>query len=83
MPRHQLPTQNENTVAKRFVEEVRMAQAEPTKKLVLGLDVGQRRIGIALSDSLGLTAQGLTVLKRQSLAVDIKAICALVACSTA
>lgn len=46
---------------------------------VLGLDIGDRRIGIALSDSLGLTAQRLAVLHRTSLAADVEAIGALVA----
>ncbi|WP_241154302.1 Holliday junction resolvase RuvX [Staphylospora marina] len=31
---------------------------------VLGLDVGQRRIGVAVSDSLGWTAQGVCVIQR-------------------
>lgn len=31
---------------------------------VLGLDVGSRRIGIAVSDPLGITAQGLETLQR-------------------
>jgi putative holliday junction resolvase len=31
---------------------------------VLGLDVGARRIGIAVSDALGITAQGLETLQR-------------------
>ena len=31
---------------------------------VLGLDVGARRIGIAISDPLGITAQGLETLRR-------------------
>ena len=46
---------------------------------ILGLDVGDRRIGIALSDALGITAQGLTVLERQSAARDLAAIQGLVA----
>lgn len=33
---------------------------------VLGLDYGQRRIGVALSDALRLTAQGLLVLERRT-----------------
>ncbi len=45
---------------------------------VLGLDVGDRRIGVALSDSLGLTAQPLTVLNRQDAARDVEAVRALV-----
>jgi len=32
---------------------------------VMGLDVGERRIGVAVSDSLGWTAQGVTVLDRK------------------
>ena len=32
---------------------------------VLGLDVGDRRIGVALSDPLGITAQPLTVIERR------------------
>ena len=34
------------------------------KHRVLGLDVGSRRIGIAVSDPLGITAQGLETLER-------------------
>lgn len=30
---------------------------------ILGLDVGQRRIGVAVSDELGLTAQGAAVIE--------------------
>ncbi len=33
---------------------------------VLGLDVGSRRIGIAVSDPLGITAQGLDTLQRKN-----------------
>lgn len=29
---------------------------------ILGLDLGQKRIGVAISDPLGITAQGLTVI---------------------
>jgi len=37
----------------------------------LALDFGERRIGVAASDALGLTASPLTVLDRTSLADDI------------
>ncbi|HWP98431.1 MAG TPA: Holliday junction resolvase RuvX [Syntrophomonadaceae bacterium] len=37
---------------------------------VLALDVGEKRIGIALSDSLGMTAQGHSVLERQNKSRD-------------
>lgn len=45
----------------------------------LGLDLGERRIGVALSDALGLTAQRLTVLQRQGTREDVEAVCALAA----
>ena len=44
----------------------------------LGLDIGDRRIGISISDSLGITAQWLTTLTRQTPATDVEAIAALV-----
>jgi len=33
---------------------------------ILGLDVGSRRIGMAVSDALGITAQGLETLQRKN-----------------
>ena len=33
---------------------------------ILGLDVGSRRIGVAISDPLGITAQGLETLQRKN-----------------
>lgn len=44
---------------------------------VLGLDVGDRRIGVALSDALGVTAQRLTVITRSEPARDVQVIAAL------
>lgn len=41
---------------------------------ILCLDVGEKNIGIAVSDSLGITAQGLEVIKRQSLSRDLERI---------
>ena len=41
---------------------------------ILGLDVGDRRIGVAVSDELALFAQGLFVLERRSLAADTAAL---------
>lgn len=43
----------------------------------LGLDVGDRTIGLALSDPLGITAQGLGVLKRGKLGDDAARVAAL------
>jgi putative Holliday junction resolvase len=37
---------------------------------VLGLDVGSRRIGVAVSDPLGITAQGLETLQRRNKRYD-------------
>ncbi len=37
----------------------------------LGLDVGSKTIGIAVSDLLGLTAQGITTIQRKSLEHDL------------
>lgn len=36
-----------------------------------GLDVGDKTIGVALSDELGWTAQGLEVIRRRSVAEDL------------
>lgn len=41
---------------------------------ILALDVGLRRIGLAVSDPLGLTAQGLETLERQNEAADLNAL---------
>ena len=46
---------------------------------LLGLDVGDRRIGVAISDDLGLTAQGLPTLERRNIRVDMAALQALIA----
>jgi len=40
----------------------------------MGLDIGSRTIGIAISDELGLTAQGLKTLARKSMREDLKEI---------
>jgi putative Holliday junction resolvase len=40
----------------------------------LALDVGDRRIGIAITDALGLTAQPLFTLRRTSSRADLKAV---------
>jgi len=38
---------------------------------VLGIDFGLRRIGLAVSDALGITAQGLPTLQRTSIRKDV------------
>jgi putative Holliday junction resolvase len=38
---------------------------------ILGLDIGEKRIGIAISDELGYTAQGMRVLNRSGIEDDL------------
>lgn len=45
---------------------------------ILGLDVGSKRIGVALSDGLGLTAQGLDTIRSKGRKNDIESVCGLV-----
>lgn len=46
------------------------AEQNHVRGRILGLDVGARRIGIAVSDPLGLTAQGLPTLHRRNRRYD-------------
>ncbi|SHE50559.1 putative holliday junction resolvase [Caldanaerobius fijiensis DSM 17918] len=41
---------------------------------ILGMDVGDKTIGLAISDPLGITAQGLMTIKRSSIENDIERI---------
>lgn len=41
---------------------------------ILGLDVGQKTIGVAISDPLGFTAQGITTIRRTKKVEDVKAV---------
>jgi putative holliday junction resolvase len=43
-----------------------IVERAPSTGRILGLDVGSRRIGVAVSDPLGITAQGLETLQRQN-----------------
>ncbi len=45
---------------------------------IMGLDVGTHTIGIAVSDELGLTAQGLKTLRRKSMEEDFQEISAII-----
>lgn len=38
---------------------------------ILGLDIGSRTIGVAVSDPLGWTAQGVTTIKRKNFTADV------------
>ncbi len=44
----------------------------------MGLDIGTRTIGIAISDELGITAQGLKTLRRKSTEEDLREIATIV-----
>jgi putative Holliday junction resolvase len=44
----------------------------------MGLDVGTHTIGVAISDELGITAQGLKTLKRKSTEDDLKEIATMI-----
>ncbi len=46
---------------------------------LMGLDIGEKTIGVAVSDELGLTAQGVTVIRRSSKKADRRALSDLVA----
>jgi putative Holliday junction resolvase len=48
-------------------------QAGGNQRRLLGLDVGLRRIGMAVSDPLGLTAQGIPTLQRKNNRTDLAA----------
>lgn len=39
---------------------------------ILGLDVGSKTIGVALSDEMGWTAQGLEVIRRKGIENDLR-----------
>src|SRR3954463_3089639 len=45
---------------------------------ILALDLGKRRIGLAVSDELGVTAQGLPTLQRKNNRTDLAALAHIV-----
>jgi putative Holliday junction resolvase len=45
---------------------------------ILALDLGKKRIGLALSDELGITAQGLPTLERRNKRLDFAVLSAVV-----
>lgn len=54
------------------------AASERREVRILALDVGSKRIGLAVSDPLGITAQGLEVLIRQNPQADLERLAAVV-----
>jgi putative holliday junction resolvase len=49
--------------------------AMSAKPRIIGLDVGDARIGVAISDPLGITAAGLDTIERVNLRRDVGAVC--------
>jgi putative Holliday junction resolvase len=45
---------------------------------ILGLDVGEKKIGVAISDELGLIAHGIDVIERKNDGKDIDRICDII-----
>ncbi len=45
---------------------------------ILGIDMGAKRIGVAVSDELGITAQAVATIERNSKKNDLAAVCALI-----
>ena len=50
----------------------RIAENSGEPSRLLGLDVGNRRIGMAVSDPLGITAQGIDTLQRRNKRTDFQ-----------
>jgi putative holliday junction resolvase len=74
--RRKSPTKN--SVKRAYNASVNPAQNRLMGR-VLGLDVGSRRIGLAVSDPLGITAQGLDTLQRKNKRHDFEALRRLIA----
>jgi len=55
------------------------ATGVPTSARILALDVGSKRIGVAISDPLGITAQGLDTIQRQNKRRDLEVLGRLLA----
>jgi putative Holliday junction resolvase len=45
---------------------------------ILAVDLGKRRIGLAVSDELGITAQGLETLERKNMRTDLAILARLI-----
>jgi len=50
------------------------APGTPGHRRIVALDVGSKRIGIAVSDPLGITAQGVDTIQRQNKRRDLEAL---------
>src|ERR1700676_1484763 len=50
------------------------APGNPGHSRIIALDVGSKRIGVAVTDALGITAQGLDTIQRQNKRRDMEAL---------
>src|ERR1700676_4277894 len=50
------------------------APGNPGHSRIIALDVGSKRIGVAITDPLGITAQGLDTIQRQNKRRDLEAL---------
>jgi putative Holliday junction resolvase len=50
------------------------APGTPGHRRIMALDVGSKRIGVAVSDPLGITAQGLDTIQRRNKRHDLEAL---------
>lgn len=58
----------------RVCSPVNFSGSDATPHRVLALDVGSRTIGLAVSDPLGITAQGLPTIRRKNKRADFEAL---------
>jgi len=70
------PALPESSLPRSYNRRVSVEDDKPDqpKGRILGLDVGSRRIGMAISDPLGITAQGLETLQRRNKRHDLAAL---------
>ncbi|PYX98242.1 MAG: Holliday junction resolvase RuvX [Acidobacteria bacterium] len=61
-----------------MVSDPNQATPRELPRRILGLDVGSKTIGVAVSDPLGITAQGLDTIRRKNKRVDFAQLEALI-----
>jgi len=60
------------------ISDPNQAPSTELPRRVLGLDVGSKTIGVAVSDPLGITAQGLNTIRRKNKRLDFAQLDALI-----
>ena len=61
-----------------MISDPNQAPSTELPRRVLGLDVGSKTIGVAVSDPLGITAQGLNTIRRKNKRLDFAQLDALI-----